>query len=141
VAPPVIVNRQDSDWIGRTIGWVLAMCAAMTLLGACVVGFGIRHAMGEELLEPTAQEYADIQKWIPQHCCWTQNCCRKVHEGALILLPENLVRVVSTGQVIRRTGWSQDANTWRCTCDNVSGKWVVHPTARTHCVFPHHNGF
>lgn len=136
----MMADREASDWIGRTIAWVLAMCMAMVLLGACVVGFGIRHAMGEELIPPTPQEYADIQKWIPQSCCWTQNCCRKVHEDALIQLPKNQVQVASTGQVLPRTGWSQDRNTWRCTCDHVDGKWVVHPAAKTHCVFPHHSG-
>jgi hypothetical protein len=133
-------NHEDSAWIGRTIAWVLAMCAAMVLLGACVVGFGIRHAMGEDLIEPTPQEYADIQRWIPQTCCWTNNCCKKVHEGALIQLPNNQVRVATTGQVLPRTGWSQNHATWRCTCDLIEGKWVVHPHANTRCVFPHHSG-
>lgn len=59
-----------------------------------------------------------------------------MHEGALIQLPNNQVRVVTTGQVLPRTGWSQDGQTWRCTCDLIEGKWVTHPHANTRCVFP-----
>jgi len=90
----------------------------------------------EDLIEPTPLEAADIARWIPQFCCRTNNCCRKVHESALIQLPGGEVRVVATGQVLPRTGWSQDGQTWRCTCDLIDGKWVVHPGANTRCVFP-----
>lgn len=101
----------------------------------------ITAARGEALVEPTPAEAADIMTWIPQHCCRTNNCCRKVVESALVQLPNNQVRVVTTGQVLPRTGWSQDKNTWRCTCDQIDGQWVVHPHAHTRCVFPHHSGF
>lgn len=90
----------------------------------------------EDLIEPTPLEAADIARWIPQFCCRTNNCCRKVHESALIPLPGGDVRVVATGQVLPRTGWSQDGQTWRCTCDLIDGNWVVHPGANTRCVFP-----
>ena len=46
------------------------------------------------------------------------------------------IEVLATGQVLPRTGWSKDENTWRCTCDYVSvGNWRVHPKANTRCVF------
>ena len=116
----------------RLLAWPVAFAFTAWLL----IGF----ARGEELIEPTPQEAADIATWIPAQCCRTNNCCRKVPEHALIQLPNNQVRVASTGQVIARTGWSQDKNTWRCTCDMIEGKWVVHPLANTRCVFPHHSG-
>ena len=95
-------------------------------------------AVGEELVPPTPQEAEDIKRWIPATCCRTQNCCRKVHEAALVQLPNSEVRVVTTGQVLKRTGWSQDGQTWRCTCDwnDATKHWDVHPHADTRCVFP-----
>jgi hypothetical protein len=93
-------------------------------------------AGAEDLIEPAPQEAADIARWIPQSCCRTNNCCRKVHESALIQMSDGKVRVVATGQVLPRTGWSQDGQTWRCACDLIDGRWVVHPGAHTRCVFP-----
>lgn len=131
-------------------------CIALPVLVLAVLAYKLRllvfiaagllavaaYAMAEDLIEPTPQEAADIATWIPKSCCRTNNCCRKVHEGALIQLPKNEVRVVTTGQVLPRTGWSQDRNTWRCTCDwnDTTKQWDVHPHANTRCVFPHHSG-
>jgi len=115
-----------------TLRWLWVAMLAIALL--------IHAARAEELIEPTPAEAADIARWIPAACCWTNGCCRKVSETALIQLPNNDVRVVTTGQVLKRTGWSQNAHTWRCTCDLIDGKWVVHPLANTRCVFPIHSG-
>lgn len=112
----------------------------IAILAILVVWLALGYARSEELIEPTPQEAIDIQTWIPAACCRTNGCCRKVHESALISLPKNEIRVASTGQVLPRTGWSQDKNTWRCTCDFIEGKWVVHPQAKTRCVFDHPNG-
>jgi len=113
------------------------------ILVALFVLLVITTLRAEELIEPTPAEAADIATWIPQACCRTNNCCRKVVESALVQLPKNQVRVVTTGQVLPRTGWSQDKNTWRCTCDwnDTTKNWDVHPHANTRCVFPHHSGF
>lgn len=117
----------------RVIAWPAAFAISIWLL--------IGLARGEELIEPTPQEAADIATWIDAKCCRTNGCCRKVPESALIQLPNNQIRIASTGQVIPRTGWSQDKNTWRCTCDLIDGKWVVHPMANTRCVFDHAQGY
>ena len=92
----------------------------------------------EVLVPPTPEEYADIQKWISASCCWTNNCCRKVKSSALTPLGKDEWRVEATQQVSKRTGWSQDGNTWRCTCDfmGTPGRWVVHNKANTRCIFP-----
>lgn len=110
----------------------ISAAVVVALLSLIIIAFA------EDLIEPTPAEAEDIKRWIPQSCCRTNNCCRKVHEGALIQLPKNDVRVATTGQVLPRTGWSQDGQTWRCTCDwNDSTKnWDVHPHANTRCVFP-----
>lgn len=112
--------------------WIAMIAVAMLL-------YAYSAARAEELIEPTAEEAADIATWIPQVCCRTNNCCRKVHESALIALPNNQVKVRTTGQVLPRTGWSQDKNTWRCTCDwnPDTQHWDVHPGANTRCVFDH----
>lgn len=116
--------------------WIAMIAVAMLL-------YAYSAARAEELIEPTEQEYAEIQKWIPATCCWTGNCCKKVHASALIQLPDNRVRVIATGQELPRTGWSQDGQTWRCTCDFVPALsiWRSHPHAKTHCVFPVPQGF
>lgn len=118
----------------RIVAWPAAFAIAVWLL------IGVARA-DDGLIEPTPEEYADIQKWIPISCCWSSGCCRKVHESALVGLPKNQVRIVATGQVIPRTGWSQDKNTWRCTCDQKDGRWVVHEKANTRCVFTHDSGY
>lgn len=116
-----------------TLRWLWVAMLAVALL--------IHAAKAEELIEPTPQEYADIQKWIPQACCWTNNCCRKVRPSALIPLSRDDYLVAATRQPIKRTGWSQDGNTWRCTCDPVGSKWVVSVKANTRCIFPVPNGY
>lgn len=120
------------DWCYTWIMVGLILLAALTL--GCVA------VWAEELTPPTPEEALSIQSWIPARCCRTNNCCMKVSEDALIALPDNQVRVRTTGQILPRTGWSQDKNTWRCTCDWLDGKWVVHPNANTRCVFDHLNG-
>lgn len=118
----------------RLLAWPVAFAFTAWLL----IGF----ARGDDtLIEPTPEEYADIQKWIPQSCCWTQNCCKKVDASALIPLSRDEYRVAATGQVIGRHAWSRDGQTWRCTCDQIEGKWVVSVKARTHCIFPTPQGY
>lgn len=124
--------------LAYALRWLwIAMIAVAMLLHAYSM------ARAEELIEPTEQEYSEIQKWIPATCCWTGNCCKKVHASALIQLPDNRVRVVATGQELPRTGWSQDGQTWRCTCDFVPALsiWRSHPHAKTHCMFPVPQGY
>jgi hypothetical protein len=107
-----------------------------------IIAVSIDSARGDDtLIEPTPQEYLDIQKWIPSTCCWTNNCCKKVKASALVSLSRDDYRVVATGQEIKRTGWSQDGQTWRSTCDHIGGKWVVSVKANTRCIFPTPNGY
>jgi hypothetical protein len=120
---------------------ILAIIIFLLLLVLLVVT--ATYAADEEvdavLVPPTPEEYADIQKWISSTCCWTNNCCRKVKPSALTPLGDDHWRVEATGQISRRTGWSQDGNTWRCTCDysgSPIGRWIVHLKANTRCIFP-----
>jgi hypothetical protein len=115
--------------------WI-AMIAVAMLLHA----YSMARA-DDTLIEPAPQEYADIQTWIPQTCCWTNNCCKKVHISAITPLSRDEYRINASGQTVKRKGWSQDGQTWRCTCDNIDGRWVVHLKADTRCLFPVPNGY
>lgn len=94
------------------------------------------QSVDDVLVPPTPQEAADIRTWIPSNCCWTSGCCRKVGDGALTPLGGGQYRIVASGQVVTRNGWSRDGNNWRCTCDQIEGRWVVHLKANTRCLFP-----
>lgn len=122
--------------IAYTLRW---LWVAMIAVSALIYAYSAARA-DDELVDPTPQEYADIQSWISSSCCWTNNCCKKVRPSALTPLGNDEWRVEATGQVRKRTGWSRDGNTWRCTCDYLDGKWVVHPKANTRCIFPVANG-
>ena len=113
----------------RIIAWPVAVAFIAWML--------IGLAKAEDVLEPpTPQEYADIQKWIPSSCCWTNNCCMKTNASALTPLDRDRYIVNATHQEIVRSGWSRDGKTWRCTCDLVNGKYVVSLYAKTYCIFP-----
>jgi hypothetical protein len=77
-----------------------------------------------------------LRTWIPVHCCVTNNCCFPVKATALEPQPGDNWKVLATGQVLARTNWSPDGKYWRCACDNIGGKWVVHEQANTRCIFP-----
>lgn len=110
---------------------------AIALIICVAVHSAAAQSVDAELIPPTPEEAADIAKWIPTNCCWTNGCCRKVTDGALTPLGSSQYRIVASGQVVTRNGWSRDGNNWRCTCDqDGSGKWVVHLKANTRCLFP-----
>lgn len=124
---------------GAVRAFALLFVALQAILAMALLVHAARA--DDALIEPTPAEYADIRTWIPQSCCWTQNCCKKVHASALIPLSRDDYRVAATGQVISRRDWSKDGQTWRCTCDFIDGLWVVSVTARTHCIFPAPQGY
>lgn len=86
---------------------------------------------------PTAEEEEDIKRWIPIQCCRGNRCCFKVNMSALTPQPFDSWKVNASGQVLKRTGWTQDGQAWRCACDlQTNGTWLPHLTANTRCVFP-----
>lgn len=123
------------------------MAATMMRLFSLIVCVGLHSAavaqsVDAELVPPTPEEARDIATWIDRNCCWSNNCCRKVKPTALHPLSRDQYRVVATGQIVPRTDWSRDGNTWRCTCDqNEEGRWVVHLKANTRCIFPVPQGY
>jgi len=84
-----------------------------------------------------------LLSWIPHSCCVTNDCCHEVPERDVTSLPNDNWKINVTGQVLRRTANSPDGKYYRCYCDYdpAAGKWVVHPTANTRCIFPPLLGF
>lgn len=122
---------------------IATIMKAMALTICVLVHSAHAQTIDELLVPPTPAEAEDIKEWIPERCCRTQSCCRKVRPEALAGIPGDRLNyyVVATGQLIARTDWSRDGQTWRCTCDHIEGRWVVHLKARTHCIFPVPNGY
>jgi hypothetical protein len=96
------------------------------------------HAFAQDA-EPvlaTPDQQRQMMAWIPPSCCVTNNCCFEVNSSELKSLDDDKWEVVATGQVLKRTDWSQSGRYVRCACDMVDGHWKVHRNARTRCVFP-----
>jgi hypothetical protein len=72
---------------------------------------------------------------ISGFCCCTNDCCREAEAGEFTHIGNELYRSNVTGQIIRRTGWSPDGRTVKCSCDLQGGKWVKHPKANVRCLF------
>jgi len=76
-----------------------------------------------------------LLSWIASSCCVTNDCCFEIAERDVVDLGNNKLRIVASGQVVERKGFSPDGKYYRCACDLNDGKWVVHPTAHTRCLF------
>ena len=72
---------------------------------------------------------------ISHSCCCTNGCCREAKPGEVVHVEGDNYRIVPSGQIVKRTGWSPDGRTIRCACELVSGKWTVHPAAFTRCLY------
>lgn len=68
-------------------------------------------------------------------CCCTNGCCREADAGEVVHVEGDMYRIVPSGQIIKRTGWSPDGRTIRCSCDFIDGKWTQHPKAMTRCLY------
>lgn len=124
----------DPRTIEGCIGGLIIGIVVGILLGLAAI---VAAKASDDIVSPTEQEARDIVEWIPSSCCRTNSCCFKVKPSALERVGADDIRVVETGQVLKRTDWSRDGQTWRCACDYQGEKgWVVHPKANTRCVFP-----
>lgn len=72
---------------------------------------------------------------ISNNCCCTNGCCREAQQGEVEHVEGDTYRIVPSGQLIQRTGWSPDGRTIRCACDQIDGKWTVHSRAHTRCLY------
>jgi hypothetical protein len=72
---------------------------------------------------------------IAGQCCCTNDCCREAEAGEFTHVGGDMYRSNVTGQGVRRTGWSPDGRTVKCSCDMIEGKWTKHPKANVRCLF------
>lgn len=105
----------------------------LVVLPVILAGF-LLPAQAQKLLTP--EENAWARTWIPTRCCVTGNCCFRVKATDVTPLPEDNWKINVTGQVIKRTDYSQDGAYWRCACTMEQSGWVVKPTSQTFCFFP-----
>lgn len=82
-----------------------------------------------------SEQHNWLLTWIASSCCVTNDCCFEIAERDVVDLGNNKLRIVASGQVVERKGFSPDGKFYRCACDQIDGKWVVHPTANTRCLF------
>lgn len=119
------------------LGGYVAGLIIGAIVGTLIAFAVVAAKASDDIVPPTEQEARDIVEWIPPSCCRTNSCCFKVKPSALERVGADDIKVVATGQVLKRTGWSRDGLTWRCACDYQGEKgWVVHLKAQTRCVFP-----
>jgi hypothetical protein len=104
---------------------VLAACTVIAFL--CL----IRAAGGHH-----SADHNELLSWIPPSCCVTNDCCFPVEPGTVEAVDQNNYRVIASGQIIPRTGWSMNGRFMRCACDFIDGAWKVHPKAFTRCIYP-----
>jgi hypothetical protein len=103
--------------------------AYIALVVFLLTGWGLVAAYGQN---PNCTEFG-FQ--ISTSCCCTNDCCREAEDGEVQHIRDDLYRIVPSGQEIRRTGWSPDGRTIRCSCDWIDGQWVKHSKAQTRCLY------
>lgn len=116
---------KDDNAIAVTMYFVVVF---LTLAGIWLAG--TRLANGHH-----SDAHNVMLQWIPAQCCVTNDCCFEISERDVTALPNDMFRINASGQVVSRSGYSPDGRWYRCACDNMNGKWVVHPTANTRCLF------
>jgi hypothetical protein len=91
-------------------------------------------------LMPDRQAYdAFYRSFVPASCCFTSTCCYEIKPEDVVDLGNDQYRIVASGQVVTRKGYSPDGAWHRCACDiDYSGPqttWRIHPQADTRCLF------
>jgi len=81
----------------------------------------------------------DLGVSISTDCCCSANCCSPAKDSEFVHVEGDHYRVVATGQVVKRTGWSHGA-TVKCACDHINGIWTKHEKAFVRCLYPPYPG-
>lgn len=113
----------------RQINWRVTLLAACAIIAFLCL---IKAAGGQSF--PNCTEFGFN---IAHACCCTNGCCRETDPGEVQHVDGDTYRIVPTGQLIKRTGWSPDGRTIRCACDHdpTNNTWVSHPKASTRCLY------
>ena len=104
--------------------------AVLALLTVCGFLALVKAAGGQNF--PNCTEFGFT---ISNSCCCTANCCREAKPGEVVHVEGDNYRIVPSGQIIKRTGWSPDGRTIRCACDQINNVWTVFPGAFTRCLY------
>jgi hypothetical protein len=110
----------------------------VTRIGVAVAAMlAVLFLLGRSALPQTNPNCTEFGFQISNACCCTNGCCREADPGEVVHVEDDLYRIVPSGQIIKRTGWSPDGRTVRCSCDLdvTTGKWVQHPKAQTRCLY------
>lgn len=110
--------------------------AALKVIGIVILVGSAWGVLAAKTARGQSQEYPNCEGWISSSCCCTNDCCFVVEPGTVEAVDQDHYRIVASGQVIKRTGWSQNGRFMRCACDHIDGKWTIHPTAETRCIYP-----
>jgi hypothetical protein len=92
-------------------------------------------------LMPDIEAYdAFYSSFVDPSCCRTSQCCWEISDDEVVDLGDNKFRIVASGQVVERKGYSPDGKYHRCACDYVAGapgyaNWKIWPGAHTRCLF------
>jgi hypothetical protein len=86
----------------------------------------------------TAAAQANCRGFISTNCCCSNACCWEISAAEVEPMPGDRWLIRSTGQVLRRTGFSPNGKYYRCACDRdqATGSWIRHQGATTRCIFP-----
>lgn len=114
---------------------ILAWCAAVVVVTAFLA---LLHFMNRARADDA---YPNCAGWIAHTCCCTRDCCRSVVPGEVEAVDVKTYRVVASGQIVPRTGWSEDGRFVICSCDyalRADGTYgyVRGPGTKVHCLFP-----
>ena len=94
-----------------------------------------RVALPQQMF-PNCHEFKnDIGGEISTNCCCSANCCSTAKDSEFQHIKGDDYRVVATGQIVKRTGWSMGA-TVKCACDQINGVWTKHDKAFVRCLYP-----
>ena len=79
---------------------------------------------------------AFYSSFAPLSCCWSNQCCWPIEARDVQDLGDATYRILASGQIMKRTGYSPDGRYHRCACDlQPNGSWKVWPGAYTRCLF------
>jgi hypothetical protein len=128
------------------LAFILALFTAVASKAAAQDYAGPQHP--SPIMPDRLAYYSFYASFVPTECCFTSTCCWEIGEDEVEDLGNNRYRIVATGQVVVRRGYSPDGAFHRCACDPVVGqtinafpqRWLIHVQANTRCLFTPSNG-
>jgi hypothetical protein len=107
---------------------------AVAVIGMVGLFLLVLHRVALPQTTPNCDEFKDDVGRISTACCCSNNCCSPAKESEFQHIEGDSYRVVATGQIVKRTGWSHGA-TIKCACDQIAGIWTKHDRAFVRCLY------